>query len=230
MPKCLYCGKKTKGRRIYCNTQHRVYYHRSISNTEVTRNSDKTILSLCDYSGKWSKPYKEAGYNIIQIDIELNGQDIRLLTRSNDNVYGILAAPPCTEFASSGAAWWNKKGDEALLNGLSIVDACLRAIVVYQPRFWALENPVGRLKNYLGEPRWRFHPYDYGTPYTKKTCLWGNFNIPKPNPIEVPKTSTGHHAIDQYWKNKGKKLGKNRARLRSMTPENFAQAFFEVNR
>lgn len=39
--------------------------------------STKTILSLCDNSGVWSKPYKDAGYNVIQVDIQ-HGRDARL--------------------------------------------------------------------------------------------------------------------------------------------------------
>lgn len=56
------------------------------------------ILSLCDYSGTWSKPYRDAGYDVIQIDLQRGGQDVRLLQREKD-VHGILAAPPCTCFA-----------------------------------------------------------------------------------------------------------------------------------
>ena len=59
-------------------------------------NSDKIILDLCGGSGAWSRPYKEAGY------------DVRLVTlpehdvchyAAPENVYGVLAAPPCHEFS-----------------------------------------------------------------------------------------------------------------------------------
>ena len=83
----------------------------------------KTILSLFDYSGNWSKPYRDAGYHVIQIDIK-HGQDVRLLKLAGlPTIHGILAAPPCTEFASSGARWWAEKGEQALLDGLALVDA-----------------------------------------------------------------------------------------------------------
>src|SRR5205823_3295415 len=84
----------------------------------------------------------------------------------------ILAAPPCTVFANSGARSGRMR---RLLEGLSIVDACLRFVVACKPVWWALENPVGKLKHYLGEPALRFDPCDYGDPYTKKTCVWGAF-------------------------------------------------------
>jgi hypothetical protein len=56
----------------------------------------QTILSLCDYSGIWSKPYKDAGYYVIQIDIK-HGDDVRLFPYPGE-VYGILAAPPVYSF------------------------------------------------------------------------------------------------------------------------------------
>lgn len=229
MQKCLYCGKRTKGRRIYCNTTHRVYYHRAIQQELSQDNSSKTILSICDHSGNWSRPYNEAGYQVVQIDLDLNGLDIRLMEYCDKNIHGILAAPPCTHLSSSGAVHWKKKGDIALLEAMSVVDACLRAVAIYKPRFWALENPVGRLSRYLCKPRLIFNPSDYGTPYTKTTCLWGKFNIPKPRPCPVPSTPTGHHSIDRYWKDQGKRLGKDRARLRSITPPEFSHAFFTAN-
>lgn len=64
----------------------------------------KTILSFFDYSGNWPKFYREAGYDVYSIDIK-NGMDILELQREDlpEYAYGVLAAPPCTDFASSGA-------------------------------------------------------------------------------------------------------------------------------
>ena len=90
-------------------------------------------------------------------------------------VRGILAAPPCTAFSVSGARWWARKGEAALLDGLSVVDACIRIIEAVRPAWWALENPVGRLRHYLGPARATFQPWQYGDPYQKLTCLWGTF-------------------------------------------------------
>jgi len=213
-----------------------VAYHRKIRNKTVTDNSGKnipnhmkTILSLCDYSGSWSKPYKEQGYNVVRIDLK-RGQDVRLLEFPGE-VYGVLAAPPCDHFASAGARWWKDKGNSALLEGLSVFDACARIVLFTNPKFWVFENPVGRLKDYIGQPQWIFDPCDYGDPYTKKTCLWGNFNSPPPRekvgPIRAP---SGHHSMDQWLRNQGFSLGKSRAALRSVTPEGFSRAFFNANR
>jgi hypothetical protein len=186
-------------------------------------NSDKTILSLCDFSGNWSKFYRDNGYNVIQVDLKRNKQDVRLLTKPDYPVYGILAAPPCTVFANSGA--WVKRSAAEMIEGLSIVDACIRLIMVCKPVFWALENPVGKLKRYLGKPTLYFHPCDYGDAYTKKTCLWGVFNIPVKNPVDPIRTCQQGSWIQTL----GGKSDRTKE-LRSMTPLGFAQAFYEANK
>ena len=181
----------------------------------------KRIISLCDYSGEWVRPYQEAGYYVKLLDIK-HGYDVRLLRKPKDPIYGIVAAPPCTTFAGSGAKWWMLRPPSEILEGLAIVDACIRYIFACEPVFWAIENPVGWLRNYLGEPVMRFDPCDYGDPYTKKTCLWGKFNIPIKRPVEPTEGSKMHL---QYG---GKsELTKT---MRSITPAGFARAFFEVNK
>ena len=179
---------------------------------------NKIILDLCGGTGSWARPYQEAGYDVKIIDPIVNGQDARLF-EYNSPVHGILAAPPCTEFASSGARWWAKKGEGALLEALSIVDACLRIILVHRPTWWALENPVGRLRRFLGSPTLIFNPCDYGDPYTKRTLLWGDFNLPNRTPVKPTEGS-------KMWK-----LGQSKSRwqLRSQTPAGFAKAFYEAN-
>jgi hypothetical protein len=179
----------------------------------------KIIIDLCGGTGAWSRPYAEAGYDVRVIT--LPEHDVRLYTPP-ENVYGILAAPPCTEFAGSGARWWKQKGEAVLLEGLSVVDACLRIITVCQPAFWALENPVGRLTRYIGKPTMYFHPCDFGDPYTKKTCLWGRFNPPTKKPVEPTEGS-------KLWRMYGGKSERTK-RMRSITPPGFTKAFFEANR
>lgn len=184
---------------------------------------NKIILSLCDYSGEWSRPYKDAGYTVIQVDIK-HGQDVRTLVYPGD-VYGILAAPPCTHLAASGARWWKEKGESALLESLAIADACLRFVALCKPKFWALENPVGRLAKYYGPPSFTFNPCDFGDPYTKKTLLWGDFTPPLP--IFVGQQM----AVEPIDGSKMHRLppSPDRATLRSVTPAGFARAFFTAN-
>lgn len=180
----------------------------------------RTILSLYDYSGVWSEPYRAHGYHVIQMDIK-HGQDVRLFEPPGVPVWGILAAPPCTDLAVSGALHWERKGEEALLNALALVDAVIRIAAVTRPQWWAIENPVGRISRYLGAPRLWFDPCDYGDPYTKKTGLWGDFNANLPKrPVEPTLGNSHIMALGPSPK---------RQELRSITPRGFAWAFFEAN-
>ncbi len=185
----------------------------------VTRRTG-IILSLCDLTGEWPRPYLEAGYDVMLVDLE-RGLDVRLLeVRDLPPVHGVLAAPPCTHLAASGARWWKQKGETALLEGLAVVDACLRVIVAVRPNWWCLENPVGRLSRFLGPPVMTFQPCDYGDPYTKRTCLWGEFNTDLPRcPVE-PTLGSRMHLLPP---------SADRARRRSITPAGFARAFFRAN-
>jgi len=209
----------------------------------------KIILDLCGGTGSWSKPYADNGYDVRIIDIYEwgvklaenvyapiynfpNGKngDIRLLKKIKEPVYGILAAPPCTHFAGSGARWWKEKGIEPLKDGLSMVDAVFRIVFAHKPKFWVMENPVGRLVHYIGKPKMIFNPCDYGDPYTKKTCLWGEFNEPIKTPVE-PKFITvgGKRMSEIHYKTFAMKPN-DRARERSKTPQGFAKAFYEANK
>ncbi len=180
-------------------------------------NEDKIILDLCGGTGAWSKPYKDADYDVRLIT--LPEYDVRFY-KPPKRVYGILAAPPCTNFAVSGARWWKEKDKDGLFEPLQIVDACLRIIKRCKPKFWCLENPVGRLPRYIGKPVMYFNPCDYGDPWTKKTCLWGIFNSPVKNIVSC----TGKNPI-HYMSPSSK-----RSELRSITPSGFARAFYEANK
>lgn len=203
-------------------------------------NKDKIILSLFDATGNWSEPYRRAGYTVIQQDIQ-HGADIFADTLPDANIWraegirahGILAAVPCTDFAASGARWWaskqgatiNYEGPVSFQDRLEYFSAMVLAVLVIiewlQPRWWAIENPVGRIQKIvpeIGPCRLWFQPCDYGDPYTKKTGLWGQFNPNLPrNPVQ-PTQGSKMHRMSSAWKAK-----------RSETPRGFAQAFFQAN-
>lgn len=180
------------------------------------------IGDFCGGTGSWSKPYLDAGYDVHIIDLP---QDIRLM-KEERGFHGILAAPPCDHFARVGARWWKEKGDNAIQDGLSVVDACLRFIWLNRETlaWWALENPIGRLKDYLGEPVYKFDPWWFGDPWTKRTWLWGEFTPPqstcslRPELIGTPRR-----------RDRTSKMSSSQKRERSMTPPGFAQAFFDAN-
>lgn len=207
-----------------------------------------TVLDLCGGTGAWSRHYRDNGYRVIIVDPladehpdNINGRvedfetDVYTFNVDFDpsSVVGILAAPPCTQFSGSGARWWAGKDREQpglLEEAMDAVLACTSIIDYYQLfnlRWWALENPVGRMRRIIrerrdveiGEYAMTFQPCDYGDPYTKRTCLWGEFTEPEQTPVEPTEGSKIHlmPPSEERW------------RLRSMTPPGFAKAFYDAN-
>jgi hypothetical protein len=173
------------------------------------------ILDLCGGSGAWSQPYREAGYLVDVIDLAHDGRDVRLLERVKVGVHGILAAPGCTTFSYARNRYPATPAE--LLQGLSLVDACIRLAHVHQPRWWALENPRNLLRRYLGPARLEFYQWEYGDPGHKPTCLWGDFTPPPKQPRPRTKPSTYR---TQY---------ENARPADAITPPGFARAFFAAN-
>ena len=178
-------------------------------------NKNKIILDICGGTGAWSQPYREAGYDVRVIDLKYG--DDAIIFQNIGRAYGVLAAPDCSRLAGCAAYLWT---DENLRFSLALADACLRIAVLHNPEFWALENPVGRLRKYYGDPTLIFNPCDYGDPYTKKTLLWGMFNIPKRKRVKPVEGSKMHKLPPS----------KDRKTIRAITPPGFARAFFEANR
>jgi len=133
--------------------------------------SERIILDLCAGSGSWSEPYKRAGYDVRRVT--LPEYDVRMYMPPERGVWGIVAAPPCTEFSLARNA--EPKRPRDFVGGLEVVSACLRIIVTTSPRWWALENPIGMLAHWLGSPADAFEPFEFGDPWTKATALWGSF-------------------------------------------------------
>ena len=193
-------------------------------------NSKKIILDLCGGTGSWSKPYKEAGY------------DVRLITLPNydvrnydppENVYGILAAPPCTEFSVA-----KTKAKRDFAKGMETVTACLNIIWKCQLQnklqFWAMENPAGFLRQFLGIPHYTFYQWWFGDMGIKRTDIWGYFNEPKQKIFNRPNIPVGNggsiYYINPKCPEEYKGLKLNRAALRAITPPGFAKAFFKANK
>lgn len=207
-----------------------------------------TVLSLCDRTGHLARPWLDAGYNAITVDVQQAANpdparvhwvgDVRSLAKlagkDIPNLVFVAAFPPCTHFAVSGARWFREKGLDVLIEALEIVNAC-RKICEASGAPWMLENPVGTLstitETYWQPPSHSFNPNDYGDPYTKKTLLWtgGGFVMP---PVVKP----GDMFAEPTWvePTEGSKMhllppSADRADLRSETPKGFAEAVFRAN-
>lgn len=216
--------------------------------------SERHILSLCDYSGRWSQPYRDAGYQVTQVDLK-NGEDARLIKKLPYKLWGLLMAPVCTAFSGAGAKHWAAKeaeGNTQLLDGLALVDACLRIERVNNPVWWVMENPVGRLKDFIGHHRLTFNPNEYagylGDAQTGGTTIINTGDGVERQIPELAWHEDGYTKRTCLWGNfsipvtnereaiHGSKMwalygGKSEhtKEVRSMTPRGFSRAFFEAN-
>lgn len=202
----------------------------------------KIILHLCADLGSDSLFYQQSDeYEVIMVGEKIGVENYH----PPENVYGIIANPVCTELSTLHG--FDKQRD--IKKGMFLVNHCIRIMNICNPRFWVLENPYnGHLKDKIGHPYYVYQPWEFGSPWTKKTALWGYFNKPikkYQNWNEVPKNenlyirpnrskpglnylhkSAVNIIPEMQW---AREHIKNDADLRSMCSQGFAKAFFESN-
>lgn len=210
-------------------------------------NNGKVILDLCGGTGSWSKPYVDAGYTVLNVtlpyyDILLTEiHDDRITFRGKDrlegtivlceDIYGILAAPPCTMFS---LARTTAKTPRDFVEGMKVVRKCLEIIWIARARgnlkFWAMENPTAYLRQFLGMPALTFHPYDFGDRYKKRTDIWGYFNQPRKKPVVLTEKEIYQSKVNARPLPKIKDLKLSVADRRAITSQGFANAFYRANK
>lgn len=183
----------------------------------------RTVLSLFDFSGNWSRPYREAGYNVVQVDTKLGLSLEEFEYKALKSVEIMLIAFPCTNYALSGACWFKAKDADGRTAESQRLLALTKEIIDYfNPDIWCLENPMTRihtLNPWLGKPAFKFNPYDFGDGWKKATWLFGKFN----HPDKKPGKNLGGDWHNTMWSSEKTR------EIRSTTPMGFARAFFEVN-
>lgn len=203
------------------------------------------LLSLFDYTGNASKPYRENGWQVFQIDIQ-HGTDIMdfvpnawyEFNKKHIDKIGIIAMVPCTDYALSGAKHFAKKDADGTTYKSQLLVQKTKEIIEYFSnegvlKFWQIENPMSRihkLNKWMGQPKLKFNPCDYAgydpipdnSRYNKMTWLWGEFLTPEKKYLAP--------LIKDYpgFKKLGGKSKKTK-NLRSVTPLGFSYAFYHAN-
>jgi len=135
----------------------------------------------------------------------------------------MIAFPPCTDLAVSGAAWFEQKRKDGRQQ--KSIDFFLNVVSVDIPMI-AIENPVGIMSTHFRKPDQIIQPYMFGDPVKKTTCLWLK-NMPPLLPTEIVSpeiTTLSTGAKFSTWDYKISMNHKDRAKLRSKTFPGIARA------
>lgn len=179
------------------------------------------VLVACEFSGIVREAFKQRGHYAISCDLlptEIKGNHYEGDVLEFIDVYGndidlMIAHPPCTHLAVSGARWFKDKQKEQA-EALDFVRKLLEAPI---PRI-ALENPVSVISTRIRKPDQIIQPYEYGHGETKKTCLWlKNLPLLKPTKIVDGRFGRVHREAP----------GKDRWKRRSRTYQGIAEAMAE---
>jgi hypothetical protein len=130
------------------------------------------VLVACEFTGTVRRAFRELGHEAWSCDIlpaEDGGPHIQGDVRQvlGDGWDLMVAHPPCTHLAVSGARHFSRKQVEQA-EALEFVQTLMDAPI---PRI-ALENPVSVISSRIRKPDQIIQPYQFGHPESKKTCLW----------------------------------------------------------
>jgi site-specific DNA-cytosine methylase len=130
------------------------------------------VLVACEYSGRVRDAFIRAGHDALSCDLLPTDAEGPHYRGDVQDILGdgwdlMVAHPPCTHLAVSGARWFDEKREEQA-QALEFVWLLLQADI---PRI-ALENPVSIISSRFGEPSQIIQPWQFGHGETKATCLW----------------------------------------------------------
>ena len=182
------------------------------------------VLVACEFSGRVREAFRALGHDAWSCDLlpsdaaspfHITGDIIPVLNQGWDLM---IAHPPCTHLAVSGAAWFLRKQKEQA-EALEFVRLLLSAPI---PRI-ALENPDSVISSRIRKPDQIIQPWMFGHAERKTTCLWLK-NLPKLIPTSNLKDETDGKPASQQ--NPLHYLGpsKDRWKLRSTTYQGIANA------
>lgn len=192
------------------------------------------VLCACEESQAVCLEFRRLGHEAFSCDMiecsgghpewHIQGDALEVIQQGWDLV---IAFPPCTHLASSGAAWFAEKRADGRQQ--SAIDFFLR-FTDCAPRV-AIENPVGVMSTHYRKPDQIINPWQYGHEARKKTCLWL-----KNLPLLVPTNIVGEGELITYasgcvmpkWYAEAWRLPPaERAKLRSKTFPGIARAMAE---
>lgn len=165
------------------------------------------VLVACEFSGIVREAFRKRGHDAWSCDLlptEISGQhyqqDVEGLLEMGWDM--MIAHPPCTHLAVSGARWFKdkrKEQAEAIEFFMMLVEAPIHRICV--------ENPIGIMSTKYRKPGQIIQPWQFGHGETKATCLWlKNLPLLKSTDIVKGREPRVHHESPgiNRWKNRSR--------------------------
>lgn len=142
------------------------------------------VLAACEFSGIVRDAFRSLGYDAISCDIQPSEKpgphiqaDIRTIDLSGYSL--MIACPPCTYLAVSGARWMVQR-EEEIEDALTFVRWLMDVPIPHI----AIENPVSLIGTRIRPHDQMIHPWQYGHGECKRTCLWLK-NLPLLRPTNI---------------------------------------------
>jgi len=151
---------------------------------EIQDGGGVKVLIACEFSGVVRDAFAARGHDAWSCDLlpsERPGQHIQgdVLSVLGDGWDMMIAHPPCTHLAVSGARWFKDKRAEQTA-ALEFVRDLMAAPILR----WAIENPVSIISSRIRKPDQVIQPWQFGHGETKTTCLWLH-GLPKLTPTNI---------------------------------------------
>lgn len=162
------------------------------------------ILIACEFSGIVREAFIKEGHDAWSCDLlptEIKGNHIQgdVLNILDDGFWDMMIAhPPCTYLSYAATHVWDKPGraelrEKAMAFFMALWNAPIPMICI--------ENPVGYPNTVFRKPDQIIHPYYFGDPFKKRTCLWLK-NLP------LLTYQKGDEPTPLYYRKSGKAIGK----------------------
>ena len=188
------------------------------------------VLVACEFSGTVRDAFARRGHDAWSCDLlpsetegnHIQGDVLEVLAGHKGRPWDMMIAhPPCTHLATSGAAWFAEKvTDGRQQAALELFLAVLNALVPMK----CIENPVGIASTRIRPFDQIVHPWQFGHEAEKTTCLWLE-NLPRLRPTEI--VAKGEFVVTSGGRKMPKWYSNSKGKTRSRTFRGIAEAMAE---
>ena len=183
------------------------------------------VLVACEFSGIVRDAFAAKGHDAVSCDFlssdipgkHFQGDVVKYLNMGWDMM---IAFPPCKYLCNGGNNWLNRRPDLKWRENRQIAaNFFMRLIHAPIPKI-AVENPIGYMSRYYRKPDQIIHPYMFGHPVRKDTCLWLK-ELPKLVPTDILSPPYKKH---DFWSTERHKNGRD---IKAITFQGIADAMAE---